>query len=366
MAAARGGWLAGVGLIHVVVIVTNGSSGNSRRSSRSRIGALHPLAQLGQVAPEQRVVERPGVRPAGDLAEPPPVQLAGERRVLGRGREALDPGPLPLGRRGRGRSGLRSGSSRSSRSSSRSARGTTAGRGGALGKIQRQHVVGKHLGLEDDEGLAVREPRDDPGNGGVGQHPEEAVGEVLPGRLLRLVMLRGVLREIIGASRCTAGGGPDGLPPPTPPPLLALGGGGSGDLTAVEAFGDATRNSGLALRELGWRGSRRTGGGGRRRCARSDGIGDRIGSKTPGRWRGRRIGRHRRSAATEGEEHTGRRGKAVGRIGRGGGSRSGRSSSCCCDSSGRCAVECGANEAITTVDCAESVGRRRRGLVLAA
>ena len=40
-------------------------------------------------------------------------------------------------------------------------------------------MIGKRLGLEDDKGLAVRQPRDDGLVRRVGQHPHQTAGEGL-------------------------------------------------------------------------------------------------------------------------------------------------------------------------------------------
>ena len=80
---------------------------------------------------EEVVAECAGVRPPGYLAEPPPVELAGEARVLVRPRAA------GIGRR----------------------RGLGVVTAGTLGdEVTRQNAVGEDVRPQDDEGAAVGEP----------------------------------------------------------------------------------------------------------------------------------------------------------------------------------------------------------------
>ena len=106
---------------------------------------------------EEVVAECAGVRPPGYLPEPPPVELAGEARVLVRARAA------GIGRwRGAG-GGLGV---------------VTAGTLG--GEVTRQDAVGEDVRPQDDEGAAVGEPRDDVPYGRVGEKRMQAQGEHLP------------------------------------------------------------------------------------------------------------------------------------------------------------------------------------------
>ena len=196
----------------VGIVVTGSSTGSSTGTGRNRrsdirrrhglgrpprlLGAFHPHAQLGQIPAKQMMVEGPGVGTSGDLPEPPPVELAGEGGVLGGRGGPFDPGSaagLALGGGGvvvAVVAGVVVASIvvRSSSSSSRSIAAprtriaaAAVAATGTLGKVQRQDVVGKHLGLQDDKGLAVGQPRDDGLDGGVGQHPHQAAGEGFAG-----------------------------------------------------------------------------------------------------------------------------------------------------------------------------------------